>query len=170
MRVRINIVVAIAANGVIGRGSALPWHLPADLRRFRALTNGYPLIMGRLTHLSIGRVLPGRLNIVVSRQPGFSSPGCLIAQDLPQALQQAAPSAEAMVIGGAGIYRAALPLAERIFLTEVHTDAEGDIHFPQLVREDWRETSREFFAADEKHACAYSFVVLERGPVADARS
>lgn len=167
---RINIVVAIADNGVIGRGSALPWHLPADLRRFRALTNGYPLIMGRLTHLSIGRVLPDRLNIVVSRQPGFSSPGCLIAQDLPQALQRAAPAAEAMVIGGAGIYRAALPAAQRIFLTEVHAEVEGDVHFPQLARDDWHETSRESFAVDAQHACAYSFVVLERRSAAEARS
>lgn len=158
---RVNLVVAIAANGVIGRGSTLPWRLPADLQRFRVLTNGYPLVMGRLTHLSIGRVLPGRLNIVVSRNKAFASPGCLVAHDLPQALQLAAPSDEAMVIGGAEIYRAALPFARRIFLTEVHAEVTGDVFFPEFARDGWRETSRETFASDARHAFAYSFVVLE---------
>ncbi len=159
---RVNLVVAIATNGVIGRAATLPWHLPADLRHFKQITLGYPLIMGRITHQSIGRALPGRLNIVVSRDLQAAAAGCVVVASLAHALTAAAPASEVMVIGGHAIYHAALPLAQRIFLTEVQAEIEGDVRFPPFARGDWRETSREDFAADEQNAFPFSFVVLER--------
>ncbi len=159
---RVNLVVAIATNGVIGRAATLPWHLPADLRHFKQITLGYPLIMGRITHQSIGRALPGRLNIVVSRDLQAVVAGCVVVASLAHALTAAAPASEVMVIGGHALYHAALPLAQRIFLTEVQAEIEGDVRFPPFARGDWRETSREDFTADEQNAFPFSFVVLER--------
>lgn len=159
---RVNIVVAMATNAVIGRASTLPWHLPADLKRFKQITLGYPLIMGRITHQSIGRALPGRLNIVVSRDPLAVADGCVVVASLAQALTAAVPATEVMVIGGYALYLAALPSATRIFLTEVHGEIEGDVRFPVFARDEWRETSREDFAADGRNSCSFSFVVLER--------
>ena len=158
---RMNIVVAMATNAVIGRASTLPWHLPADLKRFKQITLGYPLIMGRITHQSIGRALPGRLNIVVSRDPLAVADGCVVVASLAQALTAAVPATEVMVIGGYALYLAALRSAARIFLTEVHGDIEGDVRFPLFARDEWRETAREDFAADDRNSCSFSFVVLE---------
>ncbi len=159
---RINLVVAMATNGVIGRAATLPWHLPADLKRFKKITLGHPLIMGRITHQSIGRALPGRLNIVVSHDLHSAAAGCVVVTSLTAALSAAAPAPEVMVIGGYALYRAALLTAQRIFLTEVRAEIEGDVKFPPFAREAWCETSREDFAADEQHAYPFSFVILER--------
>ena len=161
---RITLAVAVADNGVIGRDGALPWRLPEDLRRFKAATLGKPVLMGRKTFESIGRALPGRLNIVLTRQPGWrpSDPAVRVAPDLDAALAFAGDAAEVTVIGGSEIYALALPRASRVLLTEVHAAPEGDAYLPPFSRTAWREVSRERFAADERHAHDMSFVVLDR--------
>ncbi|WP_018467535.1 dihydrofolate reductase [Calidithermus timidus] len=165
----LSLVVAMAENRVIGRGNALPWRLPGDLKRFRRLTMGHPVIMGRKTYESIGKPLPGRTNIVVTRTPGYSAPGCTVVGSLEAALKAAdgAPHQppehrETFVIGGAELYAQALPLARRIHLTLVHAELEGDAFFPEFDLGEWRELSRECHEADGQHPYAYSFVTLER--------
>lgn len=163
MAVRLALIAAVARNGVIGRGGGLPWRIPADLRFFKATTMGKPMIMGRHTFESIGKALPGRTSIVVTRNPEFTAEEVEVAGDMNQALAIAAATgaAEVMVIGGGEIYAAALPLAARLYLTEVHIDAEGDVYFPALDRTQWREASREDHAA-AGDTPAYSFVTLDR--------
>jgi dihydrofolate reductase len=177
------IVVAVAENDVIGRRNALPWRLPADLRRFKALTLGKPILMGRRTYQSIGRALPGRLNLVLSKSGSFSPGDCTVVADLEQAREAAGRDAtgreatgreatgreatgreaEIMVIGGAQIYRQCLPLTSRIHLTLVHTRVEdGDTFFDGWRGAEWRESFRERHEADEANSCAYSFVTLDR--------
>jgi dihydrofolate reductase len=157
----ISLVVAVADNGVIGVNNQLPWRLPNDLQRFKSITMGKAIIMGRKTFESIGKPLPGRRNIVVSRRPDLVIDGCTVVNSVQSAIEAAGKEDELMVIGGADIYRQALPLAQRIYLTRVHADIQGDADFPQLDTE-WREVSCEQCAADERHAYPYSFVVLER--------
>ena len=141
---RISLIAAVARNGVIGSDNALPWRLPEDMRHFKALTLGHPVIMGRKTWESIGRPLPGRRNIVVSRNPEFSAAGCETAASLDQALAACRGTAEeAFVIGGAEIYTLAMPRAQRLHLTEIHADYPGDAHFPEVDRALWKETARE---------------------------
>lgn len=156
------LVVAADEEGGIGRGGGLPWHLPADLKHFRTLTMGKPVIMGRRTWESIGRPLPGRRNVVVSRQPSLQVPGCEVAGSLDDALRLVDDAAEACVIGGAEIYRLALPLADLIHLTRVHARVEADTFLPPLDPREWRLQSREEHAADERHAYPFSFITLER--------
>lgn len=158
----ITLVVAVARNGVIGRGAALPWHLPDDLRRFKALTLGKPVIMGRRTFESIGRPLPGRRNLVLARSAAPLPEGVERVASLAEALARCAGVDEVCVIGGGEIFRLALPLADRIELTEVRADIEGDVHFPAPDRAQWRECARSEHAADERHAYPMSFVTLER--------
>ncbi len=158
----IAIVVAMTRARLIGAAGGLPWHLPADLQRFRAVTMGKPIIMGRRTHESIGRPLPGRRNIVVTRQAGHRYPGCITVPDLEAALAITEDSPERMVVGGKAIYAAALPLAQRMYLTEVHAELRGDTYFPTYVEADWRERERLDRPADEQNAFPYSFVLLER--------
>lgn len=155
-------VVAMARNGVIGRDGGLPWRLPDDLRRFKALTLGKPVLMGRRTFDSLGRPLPGRENIVLTRDPGWSAQGCRVVHSLDEALAVAGDAAEVMVIGGAEIYRVAWPRLERLELTEVHADVEGDTRLEGFDAAEWREVAREHHPADERHAFAFSFVTLER--------
>ncbi|MHB1239177.1 MAG: type 3 dihydrofolate reductase [Gammaproteobacteria bacterium] len=155
------LVVAMAENRVIGAGQRLPWHLPADLRHFKAVTLGKTVIMGRRTYASIGRPLPGRRNIVVSRDPSRLAPGCIVAGSLEDALT-AAQGEEVMVIGGAQLYREALPRAQRIHLTLVHAMVEGDTWFPDLAPGAWRETGREEHPADPHNPHPMTFLVLER--------
>jgi len=155
------IVVAVSENGVIGRRNQLPWHLSADLRRFKALTLGKPVLMGRRTYESIGHALPGRLNLVLSRSADFAPHGCTVVASLEAARNAA--GAEIMVIGGAEIYRQCLALTSRIHLTLVHTRIEdGDAFFDGWRGPEWRETFLERHPADEKNSCAYSFVTLDR--------
>jgi dihydrofolate reductase len=149
-------------NRVIGRGNALPWHLPADLQHFKRTTMGKPIIMGRKTCESIGRPLPGRLNIVVSRNPAYSAQGFRTATTLDEALAIAAPAEESMVIGGAQLYAAALLLVTRMYLTLIDADFEGDVHFPPYDKSHWRETAREPHEPDERNPYPYSYVTLER--------
>ena len=146
----------------IGRDGGLPWHLPADLRNFKKITMGKPIVMGRKTHESIGRSLPGRENIVVTRNRGYRSPGCTVVHSLNEALEAGAGVDEIMIIGGATIYLRAIPVARRIYLTQVHTRISGDVQFPELEADQWRATERVDHLADERNPHAYSFVVLEK--------
>ena len=159
---RINLVVALDRLGTIGREGALPWRLPADLRRFREVTTGHPIIMGRRTHESIGRPLPDRLNIVLTTDPNFHAPGCVVVPSLDAAFGMCSEVDEVMVVGGARVYAAALPFASRLFLTEVDAATPGDVCFPDFAREEWLEVSRTSQAADDKNEYACDFVVLER--------
>lgn len=163
--VLVSLVVAAAQNNVIGRGNDLPWHLPDDLKRFKALTIGKPIIMGRKTYASIGRPLPGRTNIVISRQTQFAAEGCTAVTSLEAALAAAGDASEAMVIGGAEIFRQALPRADRLYLTRVHADVPGDTFFPSLVSDDWIEVESEYHPADDRHAFAFTFLELRRAYV-----
>ena len=158
----ISIIVALAGNGVIGSDNRLPWHLPDDLKRFKALSLGKPIVMGRRTFESIGRPLPGRSNIVVSRQPGLAIAGTLVAQSLDAALAAAGAAPEVVIIGGAEIFRQALPRTDVIHLTRVHARVAGDVVFPDLDPDQWRETAVEHHAADERHQYAFTFVTLQR--------
>ena len=156
------IVVAAAENNVIGSGNRLPWRLPDDLKRFKALTLGKPVVMGRRTWESIGRPLPGRANIVVSRQPGLRIEGCTVVDSLTQALAAAAGHPEVMVIGGAEIYRQALASTTTVHLTRVHASVAGDVYFPELPAQEWAQADVQFHPADERHEYAFSFVTLQR--------
>jgi dihydrofolate reductase len=157
------LVVAVAENGVIGKDNALLWRLPDDLKQFKAVTMGKPVIMGRKTYDSIGKPLPGRTNIVISRQPGLRIEGCTVVDSLDAAFDTAGAVSDIAVIGGADIYRQALPRADVIYLTEVHATFDGDVTFPSLSPDEWRETSRGVpHPVDERHAYAFTFVTLQR--------
>lgn len=157
---RVFLVAAVAANGIIGAGGRLPWHLPEDLKHFKALTLGHPVIMGRRTWESLGRPLPGRENIVVTRTAGYDAPGASVAASLDAALALCAGESLAFVIGGADLYAAALPIAAGLALTEIHRDYEGDTRFPAFDRKAWRETQRKpQTGASGLH---FDFVLYER--------
>jgi dihydrofolate reductase len=157
----VSLVVAMANNGVIGKDGKLPWHIPEDMRRFRALTIGKPCIMGRRTWDSLPKKpLPGRMNIIVSRDRNFRADGAAVVHSLDEALALAADVPEICVIGGAEIYKAALPHASRIHLTEVHAAVDGDTRLVPFDRAHWRETAREDHATVE--GLRYSYVTLER--------
>lgn len=160
--VQLSVVVAMARNRVIGRDGTLPWHLPADLRRFRAITMGKPIVMGRRTHESIGRALPGRRNVVLSRDPAYRAPGCEVCADLDAALALLAEAPEVMIVGGAALYAEALSRADRLYLTTVEAAPAGDVLFPAFDAAEWREVTREDHPADAEHAHPYAFRVLER--------
>ncbi|MET0863246.1 MAG: ACT domain-containing protein [Nakamurella sp.] len=155
----ITLVAAVARNGTIGADGGLPWHLPADLKRFKALTMGHPMIMGRKTFDSIGRALPGRRTIVVTRDPGWTAPGVQTAPSVPAALA-AAGGEEIMVVGGGEIYAQTIDLADRLEITQVDMDVAGDTRFPEIDPARWREAGR--IAAD-----GYSFVSYQRVPITD---
>jgi dihydrofolate reductase len=159
---RITLAVAVAANGVIGAGNRLPWHLPADLRHFKAVTMGKPIVMGRRTWESIGRPLPGRRNVVVTRQTGYTANGAEVVHSLAEAIALCADAGELVVIGGAELYAQALPIAQRIELTRIHAEFEGDTFFPALDGAVWQEVAVEHHQADAKNPHAYSFVTLDR--------
>ncbi len=157
---RVYLVAAVAANGVIGAGGKLPWHLPEDLRHFRALTLGHPVIMGRKTWEAIGRPLPGRENIVVTRAAGYEAPGAHVAASLDAALALCAGEPVAFVIGGGEIYTAALPVADGLVLTEIDRAFAGDARFPEFDRRAWRETQRKPQTAAD--GLRFDFVLYER--------
>jgi dihydrofolate reductase len=157
---RVSLVVAMDRGRVIGTQGRLPWHIPEDLKRFKALTMGHSIIMGRKTHASIGRLLPGRRSIIVTRQPGYVVDGAVIVHSLEEGLAACAGEDEAFVIGGGELYVQALRDADRIHLTEVDASTAGDTWFPALPADQWREVSRERGQADARPAC--DFVVLER--------
>ncbi|MEM9334378.1 MAG: dihydrofolate reductase [Pseudomonadota bacterium] len=154
----ISLIVAASSNGVIGVDGDLPWRLPDDLKRFKALTTGKPVIMGRKTWESIGRPLPNRQNIVITRNAAFDAEGCDVVATPEQAIATAGTSDELMIIGGGTIYEIFLDKATRIYLTRVHTEIDGDTFFPHLEPEVWIETSRTSHPVDERHAFAFDFI------------
>jgi dihydrofolate reductase len=167
--VKVSIVAALADNGVIGRGGALPWHLPDDLRRFKLLTMGRPVLMGRRTFASIGRALPGRRNQVATSNPQLLPPTVEAVADVRTAIAACVDASELCVIGGAEIYRQALPLTTHLELTLVHARISGDVYFPAFDAAAWREIERTEHPIDERHAYAMSYQTLERiGPTAAA--
>ncbi len=165
---KLSMIVAQSENRVIGRNNKLPWNLPEDLRYFKQVTMGKPIIMGRKTYESIGRPLPGRLNIVITRSRDYARTGIEVVHSLDEALAQAASfceingQAEALIIGGADLYAQALPLTQRLYLTQVHATVEGDAFFPHLAGNAWREVGAQRFSADGCNPYDYSFQVLER--------
>jgi dihydrofolate reductase len=164
--VQLSLVVAMSRDGLIGRAAGLPWKLPHDLRHFRRLTWGRPIIMGRKTHESLGRPLPGRVNIVLSSQSGFSAEGCLVAHDADEAMALAAAtgSSEAMVIGGRAVYGTFLPRCGTIYLTLVEGRFEGEVYFPidLLQSGEWRASATEDWPADERNPHQARYIVLQR--------
>jgi len=161
----VSLVVAAAENNAIGAGNALPWHLPDDLKRFKALTLGKPIVMGRRTYDSIGKALPGRTNIVVTRRRDVRADGCIIVASVDEAFAAAEPAPEVMVIGGADLFRQTLPRADVIYLTRVHAQIAGDTFFPDLVPDDWIERDSEHHPADDRHSHAFTFLKLVRSHV-----
>lgn len=160
----VSIIVATDERGAIGRDGRLPWHLPDDLKRFKALTMGKPIVMGRKTWDSIGRPLPGRHNIVVSRRRDLEIPGATMAASLDAALAAAGDVPEICVVGGAEIYRLALPMTDVVHLTRVHAVVEADTFFPALEAAQWAVAAREERPADARNQHACSFVELRRLP------
>ncbi len=158
----ISLIVATSANGVIGRGGELPWHLSDDLKRFRQLTMGKPIVMGRKTFDSIGRALPGRQNIVLTKQSEFIADGCDVVSSVDAAVTTAGGAGEIMVIGGSEIYALFLPLANRIYMTRVQVDVDGDTRFPELDDEQWQETGHENHGAGESNDYEFTTSVLQR--------
>ena len=165
---KLAMIWGMSRNRTIGRNNALPWHLSEDLKYFRRVTMGKPIIMGRKTWESIGKPLPGRSNIVITRDPAYSAEGVKVVRTLEDAISLAENIAlidgaeEAVVIGGAQIYAQALPLAQRLYMTQVHAEVEGDTFFPQFDLTQWNEIGHEDFAASGPNPYDYSFVVLER--------
>jgi dihydrofolate reductase len=158
----ISLIVAMAQNGVIGRGNALPWRLPRDLQRFKSFTLGKAVLMGRRTFESIGRPLPGRANLVLTRDRLWHADGVEAVRSLEEALMRSGDHAELVAIGGAEVYRLVLPLARRIYLTHVHADVAGDTFFPDFDSTQWTDVECSRHPADGQHAYPLTFVTLER--------
>ncbi len=152
-----SIIAAVARGGVIGGGNTLLWHISEDLRRFKAITDGHAVIMGRLTFESLGRPLPNRTNIVITRNGEFRAEGCLRAESIEQAIEMAGPEQEAFIIGGGQIYRQAMPLADRLYITYVDAEYEGDTFFPQVDTSVWRKTKSEYHARGDKYPHPFEF-------------
>ncbi|HFE37587.1 MAG TPA: type 3 dihydrofolate reductase [Gammaproteobacteria bacterium] len=159
---KISLIAAMADNGVIGIENRLPWSLSGDMKWFRENTLGKPVVMGRKTFDSIGKALPGRTNIVVTRRSDFEADHCLVVNDIETALSAVGDAEEVMVIGGASCYEQTLPLADRLYLTLVHAQVEGDTWFPEVDFTQWREKERKDYSADDKNQYDYSVVVYER--------
>ena len=159
---RICLIAALAANRVIGKDNALPWRLPADLKRFKELTLGHPVVMGRKTYESIGKPLPGRRNLVITRKRGYAAPGCEVVHSLDHAVAACRGAEQIFIIGGAELYREALPRAHSLEFTEIHAEFAGDAMFPEFPMEEWRETGREIHNDEDGIPFRYDFVRYER--------
>jgi dihydrofolate reductase len=158
----ISMIMAMAANRVIGANNKIPWRLPRDQQRFKAITTGKPIVMGRKTHESIGRPLPGRHNIVVSRNQDFQAEGCTVVHTPEAALQAAGGVEEVVVIGGAYLYEYFLPMSGRLYLTILEESFTGEVFFPEFDESEWRTILSETHKPDEKNAHRYRFMILER--------
>lgn len=156
------LIAALDRNGLIGRDNALPWRLPADLQHFKRVTLGKPIVMGRLTWESLGRPLPGRHNIVLTRDPAYRAEGASVVHSIDAALAAAGAVDDVMVIGGAALYRKLLPRAARLYLTRIDAAFDGDAWFPEVDPAEWCEVAREAHAPDERNPYPYAFVTLER--------
>ena len=162
MKTRVSLIVAMAKNRVIGKNNTLPWHLPADLKHFKVLTMGHHIVMGRKTYESIGKPLPGRTSVVVTRNADYAPPGVIVESSLEGAISACGNDAEIFVIGGAELYRQAIKFADRIYLTEIDANIQGDAHFTEFDRKLWQETERVSHAPDDKNLYPYHFVVYDR--------
>lgn len=160
---QIILVAAHAQNRVIGKDNELVWRLPKDFKHFKELTLGHPIIMGRKTFESLGKPLPGRTSIIVTRDIQYQQEGCIVVYSLGEGIEEARKlDNEIYIIGGAQIYKQALPIANRMYLTEVKASPEGDTYFPEFSTKDWKETARTSFPKDEKHDYAFDFVTWEK--------
>lgn len=159
---RLSLIVAMAKNRVIGANGAIPWHLPNELRLFKSVTMGHHIIMGRKTYESIGRLLPGRTTVIVTRQQDYRVEGAVIAHSLQDAVAACSDDEEIFVIGGGELYLAAMPVADRIYLTVVDAEPVGDTFMPEMAAAQWREHSSQAFAADDRHQYSYRFMVYDR--------
>ena len=159
---RISLIVAMARNRVIGADNRIPWHLPNELKLFKSLTVGHHMIMGRRTYESIGRLLPGRTTVIVTRQKEYAVPGAIVAHSIEDAIAACKGDEEVFVIGGADLFRDTLPVADRLYLTTVDAEPAGDTFMPELDMREWQERSAQAYEADEKHAFAYRLAVLDR--------
>lgn len=162
MATKISMIVAVAQNGIIGTEGTMPWHITEDFKHFKAVTLGHPVVMGRKTYESIGRPLPGRRNIIISRQEGLCIEGCEVVGSLEAALALCAESDELFIIGGGQIYAQAMPLAHKLYITHVGIEASGDTRFPEIVPSEWREISREEFDRGVAFEHPFCFVDYER--------
>jgi dihydrofolate reductase len=158
----VSLIVAMAQNGLIGRDNRLLWRLPADLLHFKSVTMGKPMVMGRKTWESLPGLLPGRRHIVITRDKAYRAEACTVVHSLDEALSAAGDVPEVMIVGGGTIYEGMLPRADRLYLTLVDAELEGDTRFPEIDRTLWREVSRESHPADERNQYPYTFLVLER--------
>ncbi len=159
---KISLIVAMASNRVIGLNNQIPWHLSADLKRFKQITMGSPILMGRKTYQSIGRALPGRTNIIISRNPDFQPSGCLVFNNIDKALASCATAKEVFIIGGADFYKSMLPIANTLYLTQIHQEFSGDTFFPEIDEGQWIEVEREDIQNDPGVSFGYSFLKLEK--------
>lgn len=159
---KLSIIAALADNRVIGINNTLPWKLPADMQWFRQHTLGKPVLMGRATYESIGRLLPKRTNVILTRDPGYILDGALVCNSLDEAINALATVPELMIIGGANVYEQCLPYAERLYLTFIHHEFEGDAWFPEFDTSQWHEVERTDCEPDDANPYRYSFVILER--------
>jgi dihydrofolate reductase len=162
MKTRLSVIAAMARNRVIGIDNRLPWHLPDDLKHFKALTMGHHIVMGRKTFESLPGVLPGRTSVVITRSPVYQAPGCLVVNSIDNALGACKGDDEAFIVGGAELYAQALALADRLYLTEIQADYDGDARFPDFDRLQWTETARE--AHRSADGLEYHFVTYDRNP------
>jgi len=158
----VSIIVAVAENGVIGSDNRLIWHIPGDLKRFKSITMGHPIVMGRKTFESIGKPLPGRTNVIISRNKNYEAGGCLVYSSLEVALHELRHEKEIFIIGGGEIYRQALPVAQKLYLTKIHQSFPGDTFFPEINPGDWKINFEETIPADGKLPFSYSNLNLER--------
>jgi dihydrofolate reductase len=160
----ISAIVAMAENRVIGKNNQLPWRLPADLKHFKAITTGHLILMGRKTYESIGRPLPNRLNVIITRDNTLQAPGCVVVTSFEEALQQAASAKqhEIFIIGGASVYQQLLPYVQRLYLTIIHDVIDGDTYFPLLNQEDWQEIERKPHTREAENPYDYSFLIWDR--------
>lgn len=159
---RLSLIVAMAKNRVIGAGGRIPWHLPNELQLFKSVTMGHHIIMGRKTWESINRLLPGRTTVIVTRRRDFSVPGALVAHTLDEAIKYCAGDSEVFIIGGGELYRAALPMADRIYLTVVDAEPAGDTWMPEFDPAQWRVHSTQHYSRDDRHAHDYRFEIHDR--------
>jgi dihydrofolate reductase len=165
MRPKISYVVAMDRNRLIGTGDGLPWRLPDEMRRFKEITMGHPVLIGRKTYETIPqkfRPLEGRMNIVLTRQEAYEAPGCLVVNSLEEALSAVSADQELMVIGGAQLFEELMPVVDRLYLTEIDGEYTGNIYFPQIDDNEWREISRETHPRDDRHDSPFTFLVLDR--------
>jgi dihydrofolate reductase len=162
---KISLIVAMASNRAIGLDNKMPWHLSADLKKFKKITMGAPILMGRKTHESIGRALPGRTNIIISRNSAYqplAETGCLVFNDIEKAIESCSEFSEVFVIGGSDFYKSMLPIADTLYLTKIHQEFPGDTFFPELNNDQWIEVEREDINDDPDVAFSYSFLKLEK--------